>query len=169
MADEIQGTVIDWETAYINAQQLVTQFRALHLLADVLLTANQARGWLAGAGQDVDRLKAEIAGLKVERDKAADATKAAKRLQQAAEENARLAAAEAKAAEDAAAARIRAAQDAQAGRLKDLEDALEGRRRILESDLAARKAELDEQIGVKQAALSEATAQVEALRNRLGG
>ena len=170
MADDTPiGDSIDPGTAEIHAQNLLRAFKGFEYARDVLRTANEQRHWMETSARERDELKAEIMGLKTEQAQAKAAVTAAKRLQSAAEENARTAQAEAKAAEEQSAARIRAAQDNQGARLRELEDALEGRRRMLESDYAARQAELDTQIGAKQALLSETTAKVEALRTRLLG
>ncbi len=168
MADDTPlPPLIDPGTAEVYANQMVTQQKALVHLASVLRTANEARHWMESSKQEIAALQKDLAGLKAEKAKAVEDAKTAKRLQVASEENARIAAAEAKAAEDQAGARIRAAQDNQAARLKELEDALEGRRRMLESDYAARLADLDKQIAAREAALAKAEKDIAAVKGRL--
>ena len=165
MADDTkQGIEIDWPTAEVHAGNLIKGFKGFEHALDILRTANSARHWMEANTQEIAGRNAEIAKLKKETEAASQAAVTAKRMQTAAEENARQAEAAAKKAEDTAGAQTRSAENQQTGRLKMLADEFEGHRRRLESDHNQHKAELDEIIGAKQAELSELAANIEALR-----
>jgi uncharacterized protein YPO0396 len=161
MAD---GTVIDYETAYIQAQAFLGGLRGMQHMADVLATALHARQEVAAMEQRLGALGQATSQAEQARAAAqADAARADATLRDL-QGQAREAAAQLKRVQASNEAIIRKANADRDAAVAALADEMSQRRARAEADHRALCATLDAQIAERQTRLSELTAALEKIR-----